>query len=101
MNSNNIENILKDKVNEFASFLISKCDNHDQIKTIEDKLLGLKFYEIMMFLTFLDPNKLDSYTNELMNSIHIQDSEEIRNSIKDYLNYFLSVKQIINDSMKK
>ena len=54
-----------------------------------------------MFLTFLDPNKLDSYTNELLNSIHIQDDEEIKNTIKDYLNYFLSVKQIINESVKK
>jgi hypothetical protein len=98
---NNIETILKDKINEFSSFLISKCDNDDQIKIIQDKLGNLKFYELMLFITFLDNNRLDHYINELMNTINLQDSEEIRLSIKEYLIYFINVKQIFNDSMKK
>ena len=92
--SQDIEIILREKILEFSSFLISKCNNPDHVKLIEEKLNNLKFYEIMAFIVFLDENKLDSYINDLF-KYDIEDSQEIRDNIKNSLNYFLTVKQII------
>jgi len=95
-NSNNdFENLLRNKIIEFSSYLISKCDNNDQIKMIEDKIGSLRYYEILMFITFLDSNKLDNYISDLINTINMPDSEEIRQKIKEYLQYFMNVKEII------
>ena len=95
MNSeNNIESILKEKILEFSSYLKEKCHNQDHVKQIDEKLNNLKFYEIMAFIMFLDENKLDTYINDLF-KYDIEDSQEVRDNIKNYLNYFLSVKQII------
>jgi len=95
MNSeNNIESILKEKILEFSSYLKQKCNNQDHVKQIDEKLNNLKFYEIMAFIMFLDENKLDTYINDLF-KYDIEDSQEVRDNIKNYLNYFLSVKQII------
>ena len=97
MNSeNNIETILKEKILEFSSYLKQKCNNPDHVKQIDEKLNNLKFYEIMAFIMFLDENKLDTYINDLF-KYDIEDSQEVRDNIKNYLNYFLSVKQIVNE----
>jgi Ca2+-binding EF-hand superfamily protein len=99
--SNDFENILRSKITQFSSYLISKCDNNDQIKMIEDKIGSLRYYEILMFITFLDSNKLDNYINDLINTVNIPDNEEIRYEIKEYLKWFMNVREILNDSMKK
>ncbi len=91
-----LEEILKQKINELAQFLISNCRDTEKINLINDKLSNLKFYEIMLFITFLDLTKIDTYINDFINSYSIEDTIDIRNKIKDYLEYFIKVKDIIS-----
>ena len=92
----NLETILKEKIQELSNYLISKSNNEEQIKLINDKLSHLKFYEMMFFITFLDETKIEIYINDFINSYKIQDNIETRDKIKNYLEYFIQVNKILN-----
>jgi hypothetical protein len=92
----NLETILKQKIQELSNYLISKSNNEDQIKLINNKLSNLKFYEIMLFVSFLQEKNIDTYINDFINSYKIEDTIEIRDTIKNYLEYFIQVNKILN-----
>ena len=95
---NSTESILREKLFNFSIYLKSKCEDQSDINLIDEKLNNLKFYEIMAFIIFLDESKLDSYINDLYTLYHsLENSTEVRESIKESLKYFYSVKQILND----
>ena len=96
MNSeNNIEIILREKIFNFSTYIISKCNNEDHKKQIEERLNNLKFFEIMAFIYFLDENRIHSYTNDLLKSYDIEDTIEFRDKVKENLEYFVEIKKII------
>ena len=94
---NNIESILKNKILELSDFLKSKCNHNEQIELITNKLDNLKYYEIMLFISFLNINKVNEYSNQFLHTYKIVETEEIRDTIKDYIIYFISIKELINN----
>lgn len=99
-NNNNLESILLEKIQCFSNYLISICNNQNHINQIKDKIGTLKFYEILLFINFLTNDKIDTYINELYKNFDINDTSDTRNDIKNYLIYFLNVKNIMNDTKK-
>uniref|UniRef100_A0A6C0EDE1 Uncharacterized protein n=1 Tax=viral metagenome TaxID=1070528 RepID=A0A6C0EDE1_9ZZZZ len=98
---NSTETILREKLLNFSSYLKEKCNNPDHVKQIDEKLNNLKFYEIMAFILFLDENKLDSYINDLYSLYNsLEDSQEVRDNIKENLNYFLKIKNIFKNPLE-
>ena len=63
---NNIENILKDKVKELGEFLITICENENKKKDINESLIDLPFYKILLFKSFMDINKIDNQNNIIL-----------------------------------
>ena len=51
---------------------------------------------MMFFITFLDETKIEIYINDFINSYKIQDNIETRDTIKNYLEYFIQVNKILN-----
>lgn len=99
-NSNNVETILKTKILDLSNYLKSNCNNNEQIELITHKLDNLKYYEIMLFISFLNINKIDEYCNQFIQTYQIVETEEIRETIKDYIIYFLTIKDLISDTVK-
>ena len=96
MDNNTLEQILKEKILNLSNFLKSKSDNETQNKLIDKKLNDLKFYEILLFISFLQKNQIDTYIEQFLNTYKIEDSDETRNTIKEYMSYFVEVKEIMN-----
>ena len=100
-NQDSIENILRDKINELSTYLISKCDNNDQIELITKKLNNLKYYEIMLFISFLNVDKVNEYCDQFINTYQIVETDDqIRETIKDYIIYFISIRDLISENVK-
>ena len=97
MNSNNIEILLKQKIQELGLFLVSICENEDKKKDIKDAILDLPFYKILLFISFLDKDKADNQINDLVNIFCLNNNEENRVKILEYLKYFLEIKTILNE----
>ena len=95
-----LELILKQKINELSDYLKSHCNNQDQLILIEDKLNNLKFYDIMLFILVLNENQIDTYINQFINSYQINETEEIKLTIKGYIEYFISVNKLLNENVK-
>jgi hypothetical protein len=97
MSNNNIEIILKNKINELGEYLISNCNNTNKQNDIRTALTDLPTYKVLLFVSFIDHNKIDTQINEFIKLFNINDSQDIRNEIKTYLEYFLEVKNILNN----
>jgi hypothetical protein len=96
MNSNNIDIILKSKINDLGHFLINNTENDTKKKEIQDALIDIPTYKILLFVSFIDKNKIDLQINDFIKLFQIKDTEDIRNTIKTYIDYFIEVKQILN-----
>jgi len=98
MNSNtNIEILLKNKIKDLAEFLLSICENENKKNEIKSALIDLPFYKILLFISFLDSNKIDNQINDFINSFQLNDTQENRDKIKEYIEYFFQIKLIINE----
>ena len=97
MSNQNIEILLKDKIKQLGEYLISICENETKKKDIIDALIELPSYKILLFVSFLDLNKIDNQINDLINLFQLNDNTENKNQIKEYINYFIQVKDIINN----
>ena len=98
MNSNtNIEILLKDKVKQLGEFLISICENETKKQDIKDALIDLPFYKILLFISFLDNTKIDNQINDFIKLFQLNDSQDNRDKIKEYIEYFFQIKTIINE----
>ena len=98
MNSNtNIEILLKNKIKDLGEFLLSICENENKKNEIKTALIDLPFYKILLFISFLDSNKIDNQINDFINSFQLNDTQENRDKIKEYIEYFFQIKLIINE----
>ena len=52
--------------------------------------------DILLFITFLNANKIDSEILLFINTFELNDSDNVKEKIKEYITYFLNVKNIIN-----
>ena len=91
-----MENIIKDKINDFGNYLLSICKSDDSKILIENKIKNLKLYEILLFISFLQPDKINGEIDLLIKNFNLQDNEEVKNKILNYILYFIEVKKIIN-----
>ena len=87
----NIEILLKEKIQELGEFLISICDNDDKKIEIKEALINLPLYKILLFITFLDINKIDTQITEFVKIFCLNNTDDNREKIKEYLNYFLQI----------
>ena len=92
-----MEKLLKEKILNFSEFLIKNCESEDKIKEINDKIKNLQFYEIIIFIQFLKKENIEKETNIFIKSFSIIDSLEVREKIYNQLDYFISVKKILNN----
>ena len=58
-NNNNIEILLRNKIQDLGNFLLTICNNDTKKKEIQDTLIGLPFYKILIFISFLDKDKFN------------------------------------------
>ncbi len=96
-NNINIENLLKLNIENMGKFLVSICTDENKIKDINDTLLDLPTYKILLFISFLDFDKMDHQINDFIKLFKLNDTEENKEKIKEYINYFLQIKTILNE----
>ena len=95
--NNNIEILLRNKIQDLGNFLISICNNETKKKEINDTLISLPLYKILLFISILDKNKFNHQIDNFVKSFSLEDSDNNREIIKEYLNYFINVKEILNE----
>ena len=49
-NKNELETILKEKINELGQYLMDNCENETKKKEIHDSLYDLPLYKLYMFI---------------------------------------------------
>jgi hypothetical protein len=94
----NIETILKNKVKELGEYLISICENDNKKDDIKNALIDLPTYKILLFVSFLDKNKIDNQINDFIKLFSISNTNETRENIKSYIDYFIQVRNILHDN---
>ena len=94
--NNQIEIILKDKIKELGQFLISICDNEEKKQTIKETIIDIPSYKLLLFVSLLDPNRIDNQINDFINIFNINDTTENRQVLKEKLDYFIQVKNILD-----
>ena len=98
MNSNtNIEILLKNKIKDLGEFLLSICKNENKKNEIKTALIDLPVYKILLLISFLDSNIIDNQIIYFINSFQLNDTQENRDKIKEYIEYFFQIKLIINE----
>ena len=95
--NNNIEIILRNKIQSLANFLISICNNENKKNMIQDTMIGLPLYKILLFISLLDKNKFNHQIDNFVKLYEINDNDYNREIIIEYLNYFINVKEILNE----
>ena len=110
-----MENIVF-KVKEFGNYCLSVCKNEEKKKFINGCLLNNNKSHNLMFVKYLRVQddtedksvvEKDISGNEVISHKHSQlnefvfifgldDNEEVKNKLKEYLDYFISVKDSIN-----
>ena len=86
MDSNqNIEALLKQKIQELGHYLISICENENKVKDINDSLINLPTYKILLFISFIDHNKIESQINDFIKLFCLNDNTENRDKLKEYI----------------
>ena len=95
--NNNIEILLRNKIQDLGNFLISICNNETKKKEINDTLISLPLYKILLFISILDKNKFNHQIDNFVKSFDLDNNENNREIIKEYLNYFINVKEILNE----
>ena len=93
----NVETILKDKVKELGEFLITICNDESKKQDIKDSLIGLPTYKILLFVSFLDLEKVEYQISDFIILFKLIDTYDNREKIKEYINYFLEIKKILNE----
>ena len=94
--NNTLEIILKDRVKTLGEFLISICQDEIKKKAIKDTLIGIEYYKILMFITFLNVDTIEDKINYIIKIFKLNDTEDNREKIKNHINYFIDIKKIIN-----
>ena len=95
--NNNLEIMLKDKIRELGNFLVSICEDDNKKKDINDTLIDLPMFKILLFISFLDLNKIDHQINDFISLFKLSDTQENRHKIFNYIQFFINVKDILNN----
>ena len=92
------EIILNNKIIQYGNFLISVCNDDNKKLFIQNKVNNLKSYDIMLMMIFysLKEDK-DTEIRNLMKEFSIIDNDDNFNEIKEQLNYFLNVYNILKN----
>ncbi len=91
-----MQELLKSKILEFSNYLLENCNDTEKKALINEKLKNLQVYEIIIFIQFLKLETIDKEIETFIKLFCINDSNEVRNEIKKYLNYFINIKKILN-----
>jgi len=91
-----MQDILNDKLSELADFLISICKDDKKKKEINESMRDMSLCKMMLFINFLDESKIDTQINDFIKLFSLEDSQGNKNHIKDYIIYFIKVKNILN-----
>ena len=89
------ENLLKEKICDFGQYLITICNNEHKKNDIQNQLTNMKIELILLFLMFLNENRIERDINDLINKFELIDTEQNRNQIKNYINYFIQIKNLM------
>jgi len=54
------------------------------------------YHYINYICLFIDENKINNHINEFIKIYNINDTFELREKLKDYLKYFIEIKNILN-----
>jgi len=95
--NNNIETILKQKIQDLGNYLISICEDENKKQDIRDSLIELPTYKILLFISFLDLDKIESQIDDFIKLFKLNNSNENRIEIKKYIDYFIEIKKILNE----
>ena len=66
-------------------------------KNINDALIDLPTYKILLFISFLDHNKIDDQITDFIKLFQLNDTNDNREKIKECIDYFLQIKTILNE----
>ena len=58
---------------------------------MRDALIDLPFYKILLFISFLDNNKIENQINEFIKIFSLQDTQDNREKIKQFIDYFFHI----------
>ena len=92
-----LEIMLKDKVKDLGNYLIEICEDETKKQNIRDTLIDLPVYRILLFVSFLYEDKIDHQIDDFENLFKLNKSIESRLKIKDYIQYFIQIKDILNE----
>ena len=92
----NLEPLLLEKITEFGLYLISVCNDEDKKEMIHKKIMKMNFIEILLFITFFDQSQIDTGIHKLVNDLCIEYNDDVIEKIKNQLEYFIKVKEILN-----
>ena len=93
--SQEIEILLSEKINDFGQYLISNTNDTNKQNVIKNALIDLPSYKILLFISYLDSQKIESHINDFINLFGITSTDDTRNEIKKYLQYFFQIQNII------
>ena len=91
-----MEDLLSNKIYDFSNYIESICDNEEKKKDIKKALTDLPLYKIMLFINFLDKKQIDNQIDDFVKLFSLQNNQDNRNKIKEYIDYFIEVKDILN-----
>lgn len=90
-----MESIFKSKLENLSKILIENCYNENKKMEITNKIYNMKMYEIIYFINFITPEIIENEKNKLIKEFCLNDNEIVQNEIKNFLEYFLNVKEIL------
>ena len=86
-----------EKLNEFGNYLLSINNDESKKLFINDILIKCRYQDGLVSIKCIRPEAEDnSQLNEWVSVYSLEDSEENRNKLKEYQEYFLSVQEYIN-----
>ena len=91
-----MEQLLTEKLTNLGDFLISICKDNNKKLEINESIKNMSMYKMMLFINFLDESKIDTQINDFVKLFSLEDSQSNKDHIKDYILYFIKVKNILN-----
>ena len=89
------ENILKQKIFDFGNYLISICNSEQKKYDIQKQLSDMKIEQILLFLMFLNENRINQDINDLIIKFELVNNSENIIEIKKHINYFIQIKNLM------
>ena len=93
-----MEEILRNKITEFGKYLLTLTEDEKKKSLITNKLLDLKYYEILLFITFLNEERKDAYIQDFVSKFQLEQSDELIEKTTEFMNYFIEVKKLLNEN---